>query len=178
MDAIKVPRPPKLVPMMRDCVSAVNPDSSKAVRVHGRDTIPHHRHQFGRSWHFDRIHGQSYFLPADCTGAATGEEAVFRAVHPVQSDLPCDPAERVVLAPLSVASGSSMNVYFPAARQTFALRFMKQKREFCHGRMSGQNSLCVYCMMSYSPSGSLQTSTQPSAPAAASSSCKVSLTAV
>lgn len=30
----------------------------------------------------------------------------------------------------------------------------------------------------YSPSGSLQTSTQPSAPAAASSSCKVSLTAV
>ena len=52
------------------------------------------------------------------------------------------------------------------------------KRELCHGRMSGQNSLCVYCMMPYSPSGSLQTSTQPSAPAAASSSCKVSLTAV
>ena len=37
-----------------------------------------------------------------------------------------------------------------------------------------------YCGMDpfYSPSGSLQTSTQPSAPAAASSSCKVSLTAV
>ena len=55
------------------------------------------------------------------------------------------------------------------------------KREFRHGRRSGQNSLCVfyvYCMMPYSPSGSLQTSTQPSAPAAASSSCKVSLTAV
>ena len=28
MDAIKVPRPPRLVPMMRACVSAVNPDSS------------------------------------------------------------------------------------------------------------------------------------------------------
>ena len=37
-----------------------------------------------------------------------------------------------------------------------------------------------YCGMDpfYSPSGSLQTSTQPSAPAAASSSCKVNLTAV
>lgn len=37
-----------------------------------------------------------------------------------------------------------------------------------------------YCGINpfYSPSGSLQTSTQPSAPAAASSSCKVSLTAV
>ena len=37
-----------------------------------------------------------------------------------------------------------------------------------------------YCGMGpfYSPSGSLQTSTQPSAPAAASSSCKVNLTAV
>ena len=37
-----------------------------------------------------------------------------------------------------------------------------------------------YCGMDpfYSPSGSLQTSTQLSAPAAASSSCKVSLTAV
>lgn len=36
-----------------------------------------------------------------------------------------------------------------------------------------------YCGMDpfYSPSGSLQTSTQPSAPAAASRSCKVSLTA-
>ena len=37
-----------------------------------------------------------------------------------------------------------------------------------------------YCGMNpfYSLSGSLQTSTQPSAPAAASSSCKISLTAV
>ena len=37
-----------------------------------------------------------------------------------------------------------------------------------------------YCGMDpfYSPSGSLQISAQPSAPAAASSSCKVSLTAV
>ena len=31
MDAIKVPRPPRLVPMMRACVSAVNPDSSRAA---------------------------------------------------------------------------------------------------------------------------------------------------
>ena len=61
------------------------------------------RYQSGRSWHFDRIHGQSYFLPADRTGAATGEEAVFWAVHPIQPDLPCAPAGRVVLAPLSVA---------------------------------------------------------------------------
>lgn len=61
------------------------------------------RHQSGRSWHFDRIHGQSYFLPADRTGAATGEEAVFWAVHPVQPDLPCAPAGRVVFALLSVA---------------------------------------------------------------------------
>ena len=52
------------------------------------------------------------------------------------------------------------------------------KRELCHGRKSGQHSLCVYLMMPYSLSGSLQTSTQPSAPAAVSSSCKVSLTAV
>ena len=56
-----------------------------------------------RSWHFDRIHGQSYFLPTDRTGAATGKEAVFGAVHPVQPDLPCAPAGRVVLAPLTVA---------------------------------------------------------------------------
>ncbi len=33
----------------------------------------------------------------------TGEEAVFWAVHPVQPDLPCAPAGRVVFAPLSVA---------------------------------------------------------------------------
>ena len=30
-------------------------------------------------------HGQSYFLPTDRTGAATGEEAVFWAVHPVSN---------------------------------------------------------------------------------------------
>ena len=119
----------------------------------------------GGAWHFDCIHGQSYFLPADRTGAATGEEAVFWAVHPVQPDLPCDPAGCVVLAPLTVAD----DLWF----------FYKAKKgEFCHGRRSGQNSLCVYLMIPYSPSGSLQTSTQPSAPAAASSSCKVSLTAV
>ncbi len=45
-------------------------------------------------------------------GAATGEEAVFWVVHPIQSDLPCDSAGRVVFAPLSVVSGSAMNVCF------------------------------------------------------------------
>ncbi|WP_444336953.1 hypothetical protein, partial [Phascolarctobacterium succinatutens] len=34
-------------------------------------------------------------------------------LHPVQSDLLCIPAGRVVLAPLSVAEGSAMNIFFP-----------------------------------------------------------------
>ena len=54
-----------------------------------------------------------------------------------------------------------MNVYFPAAgkRHPLCTEVYELKRELCHGRRSGQNSLCVYCMMPYSPSGSLQTST-------------------
>ena len=80
---------------------------------------------------FDRIHGQSYFLPADRTGTATGEEAVFWAVHPVQPDLSCDPAGRVVLAPLTMAD----DLWF----------FYKAKKgEFRHGRRSGQSSLWFY----------------------------------
>ena len=107
--------------------------SEMCIRDSGRDTSPHHRHQSGRSWHSDRIHGQSYFLPADRTGVATGEEAVFWAVHPVQPDFPCDPAGRVVLAPLTVAD----DLWF----------FYKAKKgEFRHGRRSGQNSLWFYRM--------------------------------
>ena len=72
-----------LVAVLASQVTSNVPAAPLAVRVHDRDTSPHHRHQSGRSWHFDCIHGQSYFLPTDRTGAATGEEAVFWAVHPV-----------------------------------------------------------------------------------------------
>ena len=94
-----------------------------------------------------------------------GKKQYFWAVHPVQPDFSCDSAGRVVLAPLTVADD-------------LCFFYKAKKGEFRHGRRSGQSSLCVYLMIPYLPSGSLQTSTQPSAPAAASSSCKVSLTAV
>ena len=79
-------------------------------------------------------HAFGYYDYGEETGMAaafSGEEAVFWAVHPVQPDLPCAPAGRVVLAPLTVAD----DLWF----------FYKAKKgEFRHGRRSGPNSLWFY----------------------------------
>ena len=65
-----------------------------------------------------------------------GKKQYFGLLHPVQSDLLCIPAGRVVLAPLSVAD----DLWF----------FYKAKKgEFRHGRRSGQSSLWFYRIHSY-----------------------------
>ena len=77
-------------------------------------------------------HAFGYYDCGEETGmsaAFSGKEAVFWAVHPIQPDLPCDPAGRVVLAPLSAVSGSAMNIFSccPANTTHFAISFMRQK---------------------------------------------------